>query len=85
MNTGINELLTFVNVALHTISCEGAIATDNLSRMTIVGSGYSPFIYDLHKNSDFDHFVKCCTKVWDALQKTPSLSKEMVSKRYNYM
>ena len=78
-HAGINELLKFVNVALHTVSCEGAIATDNLSRMTIVGSGYSPFIYDLHQNSDFDHFVHCCNKVWDALQRTPTLSDELVS------
>ena len=77
--TGINDLQKFVSVALHTESGESDIASDNLSRLTIVGSGYCSLIYELNPDSGFDEFMKCCTKVWDALEKTPSLSEDMVS------
>lgn len=76
---GINDLQKFVSVALHTASGEGDLATDYLSRLTIIGNGYCPLIYELSPDSSFDKFVECCTKVWDALKQTPSLSEDLVS------
>ena len=76
---GINDLKKFVSVALHTESGQSDIANDKLSRLTIVGSVYCPLIYELSPESGFDKFIDCCTKVWDALEKTPTLSEDLVS------
>ena len=66
-------------MALHTASGEGDLANDNLSRLTIIGNGYCPLIFELSPDSSFEKFMKCCTKVWDTLQQTPSLSDDLVS------
>ncbi len=77
---GINDLHKFVSVALHTSVGEGDFANDNLSRLKIVGSGYSPLIYDLQLSKpSFENFKTCCRKVWDALQQTPNLPSKLVS------
>lgn len=77
-NTGINDFQNFVRMALQTSASEGDLANDNLSRLAIVGSGYCPFIYDLKADADCDDFMDCCTKVWEALQLTPSLTENLV-------
>ena len=75
---GINDLHKFVSVALHTSAGEGDYANDNLSRLKIVGSGYSPLIYDLEKKPSFENFKKCCVKVWDALKQNSTLPERLV-------
>lgn len=69
----------FVNVALHTSVGEGDLANDKLSRLKIVGSGYSPLIYDLQRRPSFENFKTCCMKVWEALEQTPTLPAKLVS------
>ena len=76
---GINDLQKFVDVALHTSAGEGDLANDNLSRLTTVGNGYCPLIYDLKSDSSFEDFMECCMKVWDALQLTRDLQEKLVS------
>ena len=66
-------------MALHTSAGEGDFASDNLSRLKIVGSGYSPLIYDLQKKPSFDNFKECCIRVWEALKQTPTLPGKLVS------
>lgn len=75
---GINDLHKFVSVALHTSVGEGDLPNDNLSRLKIVGSGYSPLIYDLQRKPSFTNFKICCMKVWEALQSTPGLPGKLV-------
>ncbi len=76
---GVNDLHTFISVALHTSAGEGDVANDNLSRLKIVGSGYSPLIYDLQRRPSFENFKTCCMKVWEVLQHTSTLPEKLVS------
>ena len=65
-------------MALHTAAGEGDIANDNLSRLKIVGSGFSPLIYDLQQDPSFSNFKGCCMKVWDELRHTSDLPAKLV-------
>ena len=76
---GISDLHEFVNVALHTEAGEDDLANDNLSRLAVVGDGYSSLIYGLPSDSSLDHFMVCCKKVFDALKRIPDLTKSLVS------
>lgn len=74
----VNDLHTFVMVALHTVAGEGDFANDKLLRLKIAGSGYGPLIYNLQDNPDFENFKACCEEVWETLVQTPNLPKYLV-------
>lgn len=75
----VNDLHKFVSVALHTEAGEGDYASDKLSRLKIVASGYSPLIYDLQKDPSFDNFKGCCVKVWEAVDQNRKIPMDLVS------
>ena len=76
----MNDLDKFVSVALHTAAGgEGDEASDMLSDLKTVGSGYGPLIYARLKNPSYDSFQKGCRDVWEFMKKTPNLPELLVS------
>jgi hypothetical protein len=74
----ISDLHKFVQVALHTAAGEGDFASDRLSRLKTVGSGFGPLIYGLYKEKSFSNFKICFEKVWEAIERIEDLPKHLV-------
>jgi hypothetical protein len=78
----VSDLHKFVTVALHTAAAEGSFASDKLSRLQFVGSGYAPLIYNVRSTATFDCFQKSCEKVWEVLKLSTDLPAQLVSSEH---
>ena len=76
----MNDLQNFVNVALATAAGgEDALTYDKLSNLRTVGSHFGALIYNLKKTADFRTLADGCKLVWQAMERTSSLPKLLVS------
>ena len=76
---GVPKLVNFVTVALDTAAGEeGDIATDKLSFLRTVGSGFAPLIFKLPQNTSYKTLQELCKTVWETLEEAPNLSEMMV-------
>ena len=78
----MNDLQNFVNVALATAAGgEDALTHDKLSNLRTVGSHFGALIYNLKEKADFRTLADGCKLVWQAMERTSSLPKLLVSDR----
>ena len=76
----VNDLQNFVNVALATAAGgEDALTHDKLSNLRTVGSHFGALIYNLREKADFRTLADGCKLVWQAMERTSSLPKLLVS------
>ena len=81
MFTDVNEIQSFVNVALATAAGgEGDLSHDKLSDLRKVGSGFASLIYNFPKTAGFTELKEACKNVWEALDKNENLPVLLVSK-----
>ena len=79
MDADVNEIQSFVNVALATAAGgEGDLSHDKLSHLRIVGSGFASLIYNFPEDAGFLKLKKACASVWEALDKNEKLPKLLV-------
>jgi hypothetical protein len=74
----VNDLHSFVTIALHTSVEEGDLSSDRLSHLKVVGSGFGPLIYGLKDDTSFESFQQGCMKVWTAIKETENLPELLV-------
>lgn len=78
-NSDVNEIQSFVNVALATAAGgEGDLSHDKLSHLRTVGSGYGSLIYGLSETTGFIELKEACSSLWVALENNPHLPKLLV-------
>ena len=58
---------------------EGALEVVKVQSLQLVGTAYSPLIYNLPVTSSFDDLVKCLEQVHFNLKKNPKLPKKLVN------
>lgn len=79
MQTNINDLHNFVNIALATAAGgEGDFNTDRLINLRNVGSGFGKLIYNLPKTAGYEELQNLCESLWDTLDQTNDLPDKMV-------
>lgn len=75
----VQSLLNFVTIALATAAGgEGDIATDKLSFLRTVGSGFGPLIYKLPMTANYTQLQDHCKTLWETLTYAPNLPQMMV-------
>ena len=63
---------------------EGALEVVKVQSFQLVGTAYSPLIYDLPVTSSFDDLVKCLQQVHQNLKKNPTLPEKIVNLIINH-
>ncbi len=77
--SGVNDIQGFVTVALATAAGgEDDLASDKLSHLRNVGSGFASLIYDMSTSDGCVELMQRCTSLWDSLMKIPDLPKLLV-------
>ena len=61
------------------VAGEGDLASDKLSHLKMIGTGFGSLIYDLKNDPSFETFKTSCKKVWKAMEQTPHLLRLLVS------
>ncbi len=76
---GVNDIQGFVTVALATAAGgEGDLASDRLSHLRTVVSGFASLIYEVKESDDFHVLKERCRVLWDALAKNKGLPELLV-------
>ena len=57
---------------------QGDLEVERVSCLHAAATGFAPFIYDLHEDTDFKHFMTLCNHVWHALANDPNLPMKLV-------
>ena len=84
--SGVNDIQGFVTVALATAAGgEDDLASDKLSHLRNVGSGFASLIYDMSTSDGCVELMQRCTSLWDSLMKIPDLPKLLVCTLYVYI
>ena len=79
----VKELNVLAELAMSSAAGQGDLEVEQVSCLHAAVTGYAPFIYDLPKEADFNHFMKHCSHVWHALDNDPNLPKKLVC-QHNY-
>ena len=83
---GVNDIQGFVTVALATAAGgEGDYASDNLSRLRTVGSGFASLIYEVKESDGYVQLKERCRSLWEALEKNRDLPVLLVCKLHKYI
>ncbi len=61
---------------------EGDLASDKLSHLRTVGSGFAPLIYEMKESDDYLMLKDRCKSLWKALVKNSNLPELLVSVVY---
>ncbi|XP_064403130.1 E3 ubiquitin-protein ligase RNF213-like isoform X2 [Halichondria panicea] len=78
--TSVNDIQGFVTIALATAAGgEDDLASDKLSHLRNVGSGYASLIYEVNELDGYKKLKDRCKSLWDALEKNPNLPELLVS------
>ncbi len=62
---------------------EGDLASDKLSHLRTVGSGFASLIYEVKESDDFRMLKDRCKLLWDALAKNSDLPKLLVRQTFS--
>ncbi len=57
---------------------EGDLASDKLSNLRTVGSGFASLIYEVKVSDDYQMLQERCRSLWDALAKNSKLPQLLV-------
>ncbi len=77
--SGVNDIQGFVTVALATAAGgEDDLASDKLSHLRTVGSGYASLIYEVKESDGYKKLKDRCKSLWDALEKNGNLPELLV-------
>lgn len=71
------DISSFVDLATASMG-EDDLSSAKTKSVLNAMNGFSPLIYDLEENSDYQAFISCCEKVWEALSQNPYLVKNLV-------
>ncbi len=58
---------------------EGDLASDKLSHLRTVGSGFASLIYEVKESDDYQKLKDRCKSLWEALVKNRNLPELLVS------
>ena len=82
----MNDVQGFVTIALATAAGgEGDYASDNLSRLRTVASGFASLVYEVKESDGCMQLMERCKSLWEALKKNHNLPELLVCKLLNYI